>query len=167
MEQAIAKRSPDGSSTGNINGDGVYNTRYVFINYGERRYSPYISTEIKAQWHQTANDEKGNEVEKFTANCPVLWIYKIQGNVQTISDMDPKLTAQRPYGQYVQVNPETDFYHPNWRYYLLKDSITQDPLNNLTPDGIDENCEYSINKEIDKKHYQANYDHTVWQKIWY
>ena len=48
MEQAIAKRSPDGSSTGNINGDGVYNTRYVFINYGERRYSPYISTEIKA-----------------------------------------------------------------------------------------------------------------------
>ena len=166
MEQAIAKHSPDGSSTGNINGDGVYNTRYVFINYGERRYSPYISTEIKAQWHQTANDEKGNEVEKFTANCPVLWIYKIQGNVQTISDMDPKLTAQRPYGQYVQVNPETDFYHPNWRYYLLKDSITQDPLNNLTPDGIDENCEYSINKEIDKKHYQANYDHTVWQKIW-
>ena len=166
MEQAIAKRSPDGSSTGNINGDGVYNTRYVFINYGERRYSPYISTEIKAQWHQTTNDEKGNEVEKFTANCPVLWIYKIQGNVQTISDMDPKLTAQRPYGQYVQVNPETDFYHPNWRYYLLKDSITQDPLNNLTPDGIDENCEYSINKEIDKKHYQANYDHTVWQKIW-
>ena len=166
MEQAIAKRSPDGSSTGNINGDGVYNTRYVFINYGERRYSPYISTEIKAQWHQTTNDEKGNEVEKFTANCPVLWIYKIQGNVQTISDMDPKLTTQRPYGQYVQVNPETDFYHPNWRYYLLKDSITQDPLNNLTPDGIDENCEYSINKEIDKKHYQANYDHTVWQKIW-
>ena len=80
--------------------------------------------------------------------------------------MDPKLTAQRPYGQYVQVNPETDFYNPNWRYYLLKDSITQDPLNNLTPDGIDENCEYSINKEIDKKHYQANYDHTVWQKIW-
>lgn len=166
MEQAIAKHSPNGSSTGNINGDGVYNTRYVFINYGERRYSPYISTEIKAQWHQTVNDEKGNEVEKFTTNCPVLWIYKIQGNVQTISDMDPKLTAQRPYGQYVQVNPETDFYHPNWRYYLLKDSITQDPLNNLTPDGIDENCEYSINKEIDKKHYQANYDHTVWQKIW-
>lgn len=166
MEQAIAKHSPNGSSTGNINGDGVYNTRYVFINYGERRYSPYISTEIKAQWHQTVNDEKGNEVEKFTANCPVLWIYKIQGNVQTISDMDPKLTVQRPYGQYVQVNPETDFYHPNWRYYLLKDSITQDPLNNLTPDGIDENCEYSINKEIDKKHYQANYDHTVWQKIW-
>lgn len=166
MEQAIAKRTPDGSSTGNINGDGVYNTRYVFINYGERRYSPYISTEIKAQWHQTANDEKGNEVEKFTANCPVLWVYKIQGSIQTIGDMDPKLTPQRPYGKYFQVNPETDFYDSNQRYYLLKDSITQDPLNNLTPDGIDENCEYSINKEIDKKHYQANYDHTVWQKIW-
>ncbi len=166
MEQAIAKRTPDGSSTGNINGDGVYNTRYVFINYGERRYSPYISTEIKAQWHKTTNDEKGNKVEKFTANCPVLWVYKIQGNIQTIGDMDPKLIAQRPYGQYIQVNPETDFYDSNQRYYLLKDSITQDPLNNLTPDGIDENCEYSINKEIDKKHYQANYDHTVWQKIW-
>lgn len=166
MEQAIAKRAPDGSSTGNINGDGVYNTRYVFINYGERRYSPYISTEIKAQWHQTANDEKGNAVEKFTANCPILWVYKIQGSIQTIDDMDPKLTPQRPYGKYVQVNPETDFYNSNQRYYLLKDSITQDPLNNLTPDGIDENCEYSINKEIDKKHYQANYDHTVWQKIW-
>ena len=166
MEQAIAKRAPDGSSTGNINGDGVYNTRYVFINYGERRYSPYISTEIKAQWHKTTNDEKGNKVEKFTANCPVLWVYKIQSNIQTIGDMDPELTSQRPYGRYVQVNPETDFYNSTQRYYLLKDSITQDPLNNLTPDGIDENCEYSINKEIDKKHYQANYDHTVWQKIW-
>lgn len=166
MEQAIAKRAPDGSSTGNINGDGVYNTRYVFINYGKRRYSPYISTEIKAQWHQTANDEKGNKVEKFTANCPVLWVYKIQGSIQTIGDMDPKLTSQRPYGDYFKVDPKTDFYDSNQRYYLLKDSITQDPLNNLTPDGIDENCEYSINKEIDKKHYQANYDHTVWQKIW-
>lgn len=58
MEDAIKKNNLDGSSTGNINGDGVYNTRYVFINYGDRRYSPYHLVEIQPSWYTVEDGKK-------------------------------------------------------------------------------------------------------------
>ena len=50
MEDAID--TTKNSASGQINGDGIYNTRYVFVDYGERHYSPYISVEIQEKWHK-------------------------------------------------------------------------------------------------------------------
>ena len=66
MEDAINPEK--NAASGQINGDGVYNTRYVFIDYGERRYSPYKSVEMQEAWHKDG---------KFTDKCPPLYIYKI------------------------------------------------------------------------------------------
>ena len=73
MEEAISKIHQDKSNKADTLGDGVYNTRYVLINYGERRYSPYKSIDIQDTWHQ------GNV---FTNECPTLYTYKISQNIQ-------------------------------------------------------------------------------------
>ena len=148
MEEAIDPTLK--AASGQINGDGVYNTRYVFIDYGERRYSPYKSVEIQEAWYKDG---------KFTDKCPPLYVYKIGNDIQKLSF---STSSERYSGKYVSTNE----YHTNWRYYVKKTEIFADEYNTLTPDGIDENCEYAINKEIDKKRYQDCYDHTVWQKIW-
>lgn len=153
MEDAINPEK--NAASGRINGDGIYNTRYVFINYGERRYSQYKSVEIQESWHQDG---------KFTNKCPLLYVYKIGNAIQTLSfnDNNDSNNKLRYSGKYIQATE----YNSNYHYYIKKNEIFVDEYNTLTPDGIDENCEYAINKEIDKKEYQDCYDHTVWQKIW-
>lgn len=154
MEDAINVEK--NSASGQINGDGVYNTRYVFVDYGERHYSPYISAEVQEIWHQE---------NKFTDKCPPLYVYKIGNSIQTITNINYS-SSYRQLGAYQLVDLENDNYNATYRYYILRNDIVIDEQHNLTPDGIDENCEYAINKEIDKARYQDNYDHTVWQKIW-
>lgn len=159
MEDAINPEK--NAASGQINGDGVYNTRYVFIDYGERRYSPYKSVEMQEAWHK--KDIEGNE--QFTDQCPPLYVYKINGNIQTIT-LTSAITNDEKNLRYKGEYVLAESYNANYRYYILKRDIFADKYNTLTPDGIDENCEYAINKEIDKANYQDCYDHTVWQKIW-
>lgn len=155
MEDAID--AIKNSASGQINGDGIYNTRYVFVDYGERRYSPYISVEIQEKWHQG---------DSFTNECPPLYVYKIGNSIQLLTDSPSVNSTLRLQGNYYLIDFEKDKYNSSYRYYVLRNNIVVDSSHNLTPDGIDENCEYAINKEIDKVRYQDNYDHTVWQKIW-
>lgn len=162
MEEAISKIHQDKSNKADTLGDGVYNTRYVLINYGERRYSPYKSIDIQDAWHQE---------NVFTNECPTLYTYKISQDIQKknysiYNTNDDYIAAlrTRPYGEYCEVK-KSENYDDTIQYYIKKSDVLKDD-NRLTPDGIDENCEYAINKEIDKKEYQDNYDHTVWQKIW-
>lgn len=155
MEDAID--TTKNSASGQINGDGIYNTRYVFVDYGERHYSPYISVEIQEKWH------KDNQ---FTNDCPPLYVYKIGSSIQLLTDSPSVNSSLRIQGAYQPVDLNNDKYNNSYRYYVLRNDIVVDSPHNLTPDGIDENCEYAINKEIDKARYQDNYDHTVWQKIW-
>ena len=161
MENAIKKNNLDGSSTGNINGDGVYNTRYVFINYGDRRYSPYHLVEIQPSWYTKEGDIK---TFKPTGERPELYTYKIgESNLQVNDNLKEEL-KNRPYGEYIRLEDSAK-YDENIRYYIATDNIYKiDKI--LSPDGIDENCEYAINREIDENEYQCSYDHTVWQKIW-
>ncbi len=161
MEDAIKKNNLDGSSTGNINGDGVYNTRYVFINYGDRRYSPYHLAEIQSSWYTKEGDIK---TFKPTGERPDLYTYKIGTDNLQVNDSSKKDLKIRPYGEYVRLEDPAK-YEENIRYYIPTDNIYK--VNKiLSPDGIDENCEYAINREIDENEYQGSYDHTVWQKIW-
>lgn len=161
MEDAIKKNNLDGSSTGNINGDGVYNTRYVFINYGDRRYSPYHLVEIQPSWYTKEGDIK---TFKPIGERPELYTYKIgKSNLQVNDNLKEEL-KNRPYGEYIRLEDSAK-YDENIRYYIATNNIYKiDKI--LSPDGIDENCEYAINREIDENEYQGSYDHTVWQKIW-
>ena len=162
MENAIKKNNLDGSSTGNINGDGVYNTRYVFINYGERRYSPYRLAEIQSSWY---TEENGEKFFKSIDYRPRLYIYQIGTTTLTTNDELNIDLKTRPYGEYKEINQGVVKYVPNNRYYIATDELAEGN-NILSPDGIDENCEYAINRETDENEYQGSYDHTVWQKIW-
>lgn len=161
MEDAIKKNNLDGSSTGNINGDGVYNTRYVFINYGDRKYSPYHLAEIQPSWYTKEGDIK---TFKPIGERPELYTYKIgKSNLQVNDNLKEEL-KNRPYGEYIRLEDSAK-YDENIRYYIATNNIYKiDKI--LSPDGIDENCEYAINREIDENEYQGSYDHTVWQKIW-
>ena len=161
MENAIKKNNLDGSSTGNINGDGVYNTRYVFINYGDRRYSPYHLVDIQPSWYTKEGDIK---TFKPIGERPELYTYKIgESNLQVNDNLKEEL-KNRPYGEYIRLEDPAK-YDENIRYYIATNNIYKiDKI--LSPDGIDENCEYAINREIDENEYQGSYDHTVWQKIW-
>lgn len=161
MEDAIKKNNLDGSSTGNINGDGVYNTRYVFINYGDRRYSPYHLAEIQPSWYTKEGDIK---TFKPIGERPELYTYKIGKSNLQINDNLKEELKNRPYGEYIRLEDSAK-YDENIRYYIATNNIYKiDKI--LSPDGIDENCEYAINREIDENEYQGSYDHTVWQKIW-
>lgn len=161
MENAIKKNNLDGSSTGNINGDGVYNTRYVFINYGDRRYSPYHLVEIQPSWYIKEGDIK---TFKPIGERPELYTYKIGKNNLQVNDNLKDELKNRPYGEYIRLEDSAK-YDENIRYYIATNNIYKiDKI--LSPDGIDENCEYAINREIDENEYQGSYDHTVWQKIW-
>lgn len=163
MEDAIKKNNLDGSSTGNINGDGVYNTRYVFINYGDRRYSPYHLVEIQPSWYTVENGKK--YFKSTNAGRPRLFIYQI-GTTTLTTDKELNIDLKtRPYGEYKEINSGVVEYDINNRYYIATDELSEGN-NILSPDGIDENCEYAINREIDEDKYQGSYDHTVWQKIW-
>lgn len=162
MENAIKKNNLDGSSTGNINGDGVYNTRYVFINYGDRRYSPYHLVEIQSSWYTVENGKK--YFKSIDSGRPRLFIYQIGTTTLTTNkDLNTDLKT-RPYGEYKEINSGVVEYEPNNRYYIATGKLAEGNI--VSPDGIDENCEYAINREIDEKEYQGSYDHTVWQKIW-
>lgn len=161
MEEAIQKNNLDGSSTGNINGDGVYNTRYVFINYGERRYSSYHLAEIQSSWYTVEN---GKKYFKSISERPRLFIYQIGTNTLTTNKSLNVDLKTRPYGIYKEIDSGIVEYEPNNRYYIATDKLAGGNI--ISPDGIDENCEYAINREIDENEYQSSYDHTVWQKIW-
>lgn len=162
MEDAIKKNNLDGSSTGNINGDGVYNTRYVFINYGDRRYSPYHLAEIQPSWYTVEDGKK--YFKPITAGRPRLFIYQI-GTTTLTTNKELNIDLKtRPYGVYKEINSGVVEYEPNNRYYIATGKLAEGNI--VSPDGIDENCEYAINREIDENEYQGSYDHTVWQKIW-
>ena len=134
MEDAIKKNNLDGSSTGNINGDGVYNTRYVFINYGDRRYSPYHLAEIQPSWYTKEGDIK---TFKPIGERPELYAYKIgKSNLQVNDNLKDEL-KNRPYGEYIRLEDSAK-YDENIRYYIATNNIYKiDKI--LSPDGIDEN----------------------------
>ena len=134
MENAIKKNNLDGSSTGNINGDGVYNTRYVFINYGDRRYSPYHLVEIQPSWYTKEGDIK---TFKPTGERPELYTYKIgESNLQVNDNLKEEL-KNRPYGEYIRLEDPAK-YDENIRYYIATNNIYKiDKI--LSPDDINEN----------------------------
>ena len=141
MEAAISKL---GGTVGNKNGDGIYNTRYVLIDYGEKRYCPYMSIKtVNATWYDPTT-------LLFNNKGPQLYIY----NEQTASYLNVK---------------STDKYDKSTVYYVRMDGETAALDKSkvaLTPDYIDENCEYYKNRKIDENEYNGAYHHTVWQKIW-
>ncbi len=141
MEAAISKL---GGTVGNKNGDGIYNTRYVLIDYGEKRYCPYMSIKtVNATWYDPTT-------LLFNDKGPQLYIY----NEQTTSYSSVK---------------STDKYNKSTVYYVRMDGETAALDKSkvaLTPDYIDENCEYYKNRKIDENEYNGAYHHTVWQKIW-
>lgn len=141
MEAAISKL---GGTVGNKNGDGIYNTRYVLIDYGEKRYCPYMSIKtVNATWYNPTT-------LLFNNKGPQLYIY----NEQTASYLNVK---------------STDKYDKLTVYYVRMDGETATLDKSkvaLTPDYIDENCEYYKNRKIDENEYNGAYHHTVWQKIW-
>lgn len=141
MEAAISKL---GGTIGNKNGDGIYNTRYVLIDYGEKRYCPYMSIKtVNATWYDPTT-------LLFNNKGPQLYIY----NEQTASYSNVK---------------STDKYDKSTVYYVRMDGETAALDKSkvaLTPDYIDENCEYYKNRKIDENEYNGAYHHTVWQKIW-
>lgn len=178
MESAITQQLDTGKTTGNINGDGVYNTRYVLINYGERRYSPYISIPNLEPWEEivdnkyTLNEEELPDLYVYTYNNK----YLMQNNRGSlVYDINSVTREERSFGSYESLanNPniieDYDYYKKNNLipvFYLAANSVVSNSNNILPPDLIDENCEYAINRETDEKYYQGSYDHTVWQKIW-
>lgn len=170
MEEAIRQYTEEGVSTGNINGDGVYNTRYVLVNYGERRYSPYHRINVNEYVGKVDNKEV------LTDKCPELYIYQFNGTVlrQTTYGqiVENSMTReQRLYGTY-EVYDKTKYAEDKSSrnglpaFYVSLKTVSSNNNNNLVPDLIDENCEYALNRQVDEDYYQASYDHTVWQKIW-
>lgn len=178
MEQAIAQQLDAGKTTGNINGDGVYNTRYVLVNYGERKYSPYISIPNLEPWEEIVDN-------KYTLNedkLPDLYVYTYNNKYLTqnnrgslVYDTNSITREERSFGSYESLanHPHLIQQYDSYKaqnllpvFYLAANSVISNSNNILPPDLIDENCEYAINREIDEKYYQGSYDHTVWQKIW-
>lgn len=172
MEHAIAQELEAGKTTGNINGDGVYNTRYVLINYGERRYSPYRRLPNINAWIG-----KKNNALALTDDCPPLYVYRFNGTTLRQNTADRIIDGgngcmsqdQRTYGWY-ELYDKDNFKNESEAsrpvFYISTNSLSSNNQNLVVPDLIDENCEYALNREIDEIYYSGSYDHTVWQKIW-
>jgi hypothetical protein len=108
--------------------------------------------------------ENGKKYFKSISERPRLFIYQIGTNTLTTNKSLNVDLKTRPYGIYKEIDSGIVEYEPNNRYYIATDKLVGGNI--ISPDGIDENCEYAINREIDENEYQSSYDHTVWQKIW-
>lgn len=163
-------------------GDEIYHGRYVFINYGEQKFSPYIKVEI------TTDDLKVEEKEQYIPIQNITQDTFIPNKYYYIDNQTYKLAIEYKdnveyYNQIKIKTPtntfvvEKDFYIFNkesGKYKKATEYISDTDyyyfsLNAGEGDAyttINENCEYEINRLIDEQAYGDCFHHTVWKKVW-
>ena len=138
MDQALKKNI---DNNGAIQGDGIFINRYVMINYGYDSNGTY---------QMVPNDHVQQEGQIVNSTLIVT-----KDNYSDFYIIDSN-------GKYIQADK---FYEPGWfsagnHYYQKVNFI------NRWDNGHVENPYYRENRELDQQNYNAEYDLTVWMKIY-
>lgn len=144
-------------------GDGIFNGRYILIDYGEIKTIPY--TRVFPTKEEFLIGVAQNKYWDVTLVPPQNSKYGDLG-------YSPELTKLYTKNDIDIVYDENGNFKKEQQVYIKREGAIDSKTLNVEP-GIDtrpqfrpEISEFVQNKEIDLAQYGDQYQHTVWQKIW-
>lgn len=134
-------------------GDGIFNNRFIFIDYGQKTTVPFTRVFPTQEEYETG--VLTGKYYKVTFVPPNNTLYGQLG-------YDP--TTFKPYTR------DEEYDLSKNRYFIARESLLDSKTLNVEP-NVDTKrrpvlCPFVTNKELDLVNYGDEYQHTVWQKIW-
>ena len=171
MEDALSKEG----------GDEIYHGRYVFVDYGEQTFAPYIKTEITSddlktnieEWYTKVTilpeDFGSKDFYIFTKDGEYILAttfvpneqYYIKTQVEILSNQFAEGKQFYEYDEYSKKYKLAEIYKADTDYYYFSLQYEGKSYNT-----INEHCEYAKNRKKDEQFYGDCFHHTVWKKVW-